>query len=292
MRYLTIQRNKSFIGCLMRLKIYIEDHTSNEIKIHGVPCRKIGTIKNGEQQTFMIGDEKLRIYVIADKFSKNYCSDFYEVPEGTENIFISGSCKYNPLNGNAFRFDGIPTEEMKYHRKKANRRGILVGLIVFIIFFAIGFAAAFLPMMETPEEKVFTKGNMSITLNEGFVDEVYGYSGFEAVYDTNDMAVFVIKEKFDGYAITEDMTVTEYCDAVIKANGQSAKTQQKDGLTYYEYTGDSDQGYKLHCTAFTYKADDGFYLVQFAVRDDQYSKYENEIFTYAKSVSIKQNSYT
>ncbi|MCH5189991.1 MAG: hypothetical protein J1F37_05465 [Oscillospiraceae bacterium] len=292
MRYLTIQRNKSFVGCLMRLKIYIEDHTSNEIKIHGVPCRKIGTIKNGEQQSFMIGDEKLRIYVIADKFSKNYCSDFYEVPEGTENIFISGSCKYNPLNGNAFRFDGIPTEEMKYHRKKATRRGILVGLIIFIIFFAIGFASTFAPLLGTPEEKVFTKGNMSITLNEEFTEEVYGYSNFEAVYDTNDMAVFVIKEKFDGYTITEDMTVKEYCDAVIKANGQNAKTQQKDGLTYYEYTGNSDQGQKFRYIAFTYKADDGFYLVQFAVSDDMYEDYDDDIFAYAKSVSIKQNSYT
>ena len=132
MRYLTIQRNSSFVGCFTRLKIYIEDPYNGEIRIHGAPCRKIGTIKNGERLNFTIGNEKLRIYIIAGDLSKNYCFDSYEIPSGTNNIFISGSCKCNPLNGNAFRFDGIPTAEMRYYRKNATKKGVLF-LIVPII---------------------------------------------------------------------------------------------------------------------------------------------------------------
>lgn len=289
MRYLTIQRNKSFVACLMRLKVYVEDPNASEIKIQGVPCRKIGELKNGEQQSFMIGDEKLRIFVIGDKISKNYCFDFYEVPEGTDNVFISGACKYNPLNGNAFRFDGIPTEEMKYRRRKANRRGILINITAWIIGIAIGLGLVILPLFATPEEKVFTKGNVSITLNEDFKEEFH--NGFDAVYSSDEIAIFVIEEKFDGDEAFEAMTLDEYCDAVIEANGKNTETKHKDGLTYYEYDGVSDQNYKFRYLAFVFKADDGFYLVQFGVQENMYSVYEDDIFAYAKSVSIKQNSY-
>lgn len=285
MRYLTIQRNKSFVACLMRLKIYIEDPVSNEIKIQGVQCRKIGEIKNGEQQTFMIGDERLRIYVIADKLSKNYCSDFYEVPAGTENVFISGSCKYNPLNGNAFRFDGIPSEEMKYRRKNSTKKGIWIFIISIIIGIVIGVASALIPIFDAPAEKEFTTGEFSITLNDSFFEE--SQDSYEAVYTSNDIAVFALKETFADYEELTDLTVDEYMDAVIKVNGADAEVKHKDGLAYYEYDGVSDQNYKFHYVAFSYKADDGFWLIQFAVSEDMFSEYEDSVFTYAKSVSVE-----
>ncbi len=288
MRYLTIQRNKSFVACLMKVKVYIEDPNSTEIKIQGVQCRKIGEIKNGEQQTFMIGDEKLRIYVIGDKLSKNYCCDFYEVPAGIENIFISGSCKYNPIRGNAFRFDGIPTEEMQYHRKKANKKGIAVFAVSIVIGIVIGLAAVLIPILSGPEEKVFTKSSVSITLNEDFKEEFH--NGFAAVYGSNYMAVFMRNEKFNGDKEFATMTVDEYCQAVIETNGKDAETKHKDGLTYYEYTAASNNNYDYRYLCFTYKTESGFWLVQFAVEEDMYSIYEEDIFTYAKSVSFKEAS--
>lgn len=285
MRYLTIQRNKSFVACLMKVKVYIEDPNSSEIKIQGVPCRKIGTIKNGEQQTFMIGDEKLRIYVIADKLSKNYCCDFYEVPEGTENIFISGSCKYNPLNGNAFRFDGVPTEEMKYRRKHGMKKGIAVFAVCIVIGIIIGLAASILPLFIEPEEKVFTKNSISITLNEDFAEEIH--DGFDAVYGSGNMAVFMRNEKFGGDEEFAAMTVDEYCNAVIEVNEKSTSVKHKDGLTYYEYNAVSDQAVNYRYLCFTYKTSDSFWLVQFAVEESNYSRYEEDIFTYAKSITFE-----
>lgn len=285
MRYLTIQRNKSFVACLMKVKVYIEDPNSSEIKIQGVSCRKIGTIKNGEQQTFMIGDEKLRIYVIADKLSKNYCCDFYEVPEGTENIFISGSCKYNPLNGNAFRFDGVPTEEMKYRRKHGMKKGVAVFAVCIVIGIIIGLAASILPLFIEPEAKVFTKGSMSITLNEDFSEAFF--DGFDVAYDSRNMAVFMQKTEFVGDDDFAAMTVDEYCDAVIKANGKNSEIHHKDGLTYYEFSYVTDQSINYRYLCFTYKTGDSFWLVQFAVEESNYSLYEEDIFTYAKSITFE-----
>ena len=288
MRYLTIQRNKSFVACLMKVKVYIEDPNSTEIKIQGVSCRKIGELKNGEQQNFMIGDEKLRIYVIADKLSKNYCCDFYEVPEGTENIFLSGACKYNPLSGNAFRFDGIPTEEMKYRRKHGIKKGIAVFAIALVIGIIIGLATTLIPLFVKPDSKEFTKSGVSITLNEDFAEE--SIEGFDVTYSSNSMAVFMQKSEFDGDEEFAAMTVDEYCDAVIKANGKNSEILHKDGLTYYEFSYISDQSINYRYVCFVYKTDDSFWFVQFAVEETNYTLYEDDIFTYAKSVKFNNSS--
>lgn len=288
MRYLTIQRNKSFVACLMKVKVYIEDPNSTEIKIQGVSCRKIGELKNGEQQNFMIGDEKLRIYVIADKLSKNYCCDFYEVPEGTENIFLSGACKYNPLSGNAFRFDGIPTEEMKYRRKHGIKKGIAVFAIALVIGIIIGLATTLIPLFVKPDSKEFTKSGVSITLNEDFAEE--SIEGFDVTYSSNSMAVFMQESEFDGDEEFATMTVDEYCDAVIKANGKNSEIFHKDGLTYYEFSYISDQSINYRYVCFVYKTEDSFWFVQFAVEETNYTLYEDDIFTYAKSVKFNNSS--
>ena len=71
MRNLTIKREKSFVSSLAKMKVYIEDPTSNEMRINDVPCRKIGDLKNGEEKTFQIGEEEAKVFVIADKSNKN-----------------------------------------------------------------------------------------------------------------------------------------------------------------------------------------------------------------------------
>ena len=50
MRTLTIKRAKSFVACLAKMKVYVEDPTSREIVINNVPCRKLGDLKNGEEK--------------------------------------------------------------------------------------------------------------------------------------------------------------------------------------------------------------------------------------------------
>ena len=75
MRTLIINRAKSFVGCLAKSKIYIENVYSPETTICGVPCSKLGEVKNGSSASFLIGEGAARIFVIADKISKNYCAE-------------------------------------------------------------------------------------------------------------------------------------------------------------------------------------------------------------------------
>ena len=139
MRNLTIKRTKSFVACLAKMKIYIEDHSASEIVINDVPCRKLGDLKNGEEKTFEISEQSAKVFVIADKLSKNYCNEFYELPEGQEDITLSGKNHFNPANGNAFRFDNNNNEAVLANRKRSTRKGIVVLVVSIVVGFAIGY---------------------------------------------------------------------------------------------------------------------------------------------------------
>ena len=144
MRNLTIKRTKSFVACLGKMKVYIEDASSNELEINGVSCRKLGTLKNGEEKTFQIGNERAKVFVIADKLSKNYCNEFYELPEGEEDIYLTGKNKFNPASGNPFRFDNNNSEEVIANRNKNSNRGGGVFIIAIVVGFIAGFLGVFL----------------------------------------------------------------------------------------------------------------------------------------------------
>lgn len=81
MRTLTVKRKKKFTASLAKMKVYIEDPQANEITINDTPCRFLGTLKNGEEKSFEISESRAKVFVIADKLSKNFCNDFYEIPE-------------------------------------------------------------------------------------------------------------------------------------------------------------------------------------------------------------------
>ena len=129
MRNLTITRQKSFVASLVRMKVYIEDPQANELEINGVGCRKLGTLKNGETATFLIGDQAARVFVIADKVSRGFCCDCYPLPAGTEHVVLTGRNKFHPGAGNAFRFDGVTDPEVLANRKKGSSKGIVILIV-------------------------------------------------------------------------------------------------------------------------------------------------------------------
>lgn len=138
-RKLTITRTKSFVACLMSIKVYIEDHSSSELTINDVPCRKLGEISNGETKTFEIGEEAAKVFVIGDKLSKSYCNEFYQLPEGQEDISLSGKNCFNPATGNAFRFDNNNNEAVLANRKRSTRKGAIIMTVAIIVGAAAGF---------------------------------------------------------------------------------------------------------------------------------------------------------
>ena len=143
MRKLTIKREKSFVACMGKFKVYIEDPTANDMKIKGVNCRKLGDLKNGEEKSFEIGESAARVFLIADSLSKGYCNEFYRLSEGDGDVYLTGKCHFNPAAGNAFRFDGVNDPEVLANRKKATQKGIIVLVVACIVGFVVGFFIGF-----------------------------------------------------------------------------------------------------------------------------------------------------
>ena len=55
MRKLTVKRNSTFVASLMKVTVCIDDPSST-YTVGGVPCRVLGTLKNGEEKTFAVAD--------------------------------------------------------------------------------------------------------------------------------------------------------------------------------------------------------------------------------------------
>ena len=290
MRNLTIKREKKFAGSISSMKVYIEDE-AGELDIGGVMCRKIGELKNGEEKTFEIDERAAKLYVIAGPVSRNYCNDFYPLPAGTEDVNLTGHNCYNPAAGNPFRFDGNPNPEVSDNRSKGTKKGILVLIISLIVGALVGFGASRLivgGMSSSP--KVFTSGDLSITLNRSF-STTDDQNNFETVWANDKCAVFVFREKFSDYDGLSDFTVDEYCRGMAEANGLPSDTElhHENGLTYIEYERYVEE-MKDDCRylASVYKTDDCFAVVQFASPTKDYDSLKSDILKWAGSVEFKK----
>ena len=278
MRNLTITRTKSFVACLGKMKVYIEDPMGGSTVISGVNCRKLGDLKNGETVTFPIGEVAARVYVIADQMSKNYSNDYYPLEAGTEDVVLIGKNHFNPGAGNPFRFDGVTDETVLANRKKGGRMGIVI-LILAAIFGAImGRSCA---RVVQPQD--FTVDNMTITLNSEFREA--DYEGFTKCYESYNMGVSVLKESFSQYPILEDYTLEEYGDAVMWANGltDSSLTPYADFM-YFTYTSTDDAGNTFGYLATVHQSNDAFWLIQFSTMEEKYPDYESQFLQWAETV--------
>lgn len=287
MRNVTILRTKSFVGCFAALKVYVEDPLSEEIRIGGVPCRKLGELKNGEERNFVIGDEETKIFVIADTLSKNYANDFYQLPAGTEDVILSGKCTYNPTAGNPFRFDNNTNEAVLKNRKKNTTKGI----VVFVISILVGIAIGVLSNLDFASEKTFSADGLSITLNDNFYEDTY--LGYTQCYSSSETLVLVLKEKFSAYEGLEDFSLTEYGEAVMDTLDYNYVECNKElkthgDLLYFEYTESNpadDSVYK--CYTFLFKSEDAFWFVDFTTMEEDAAKYKDDIFEWASSVTFE-----
>ena len=286
MRNLTIKRTKSIVACLKKLSVYIEDPTASELDITGVQCRKIGELKNGEEKTFQIEESAAKVFVIADKLSKDFCNDFYQLPEGKEDLFLSGRNKYSLGAANAFRFDNNNNAEAIANRKRTATKivPVVVGIILGIgLYFGTTNAHRLFPTPQ-PQDKTFAYQEMNITLTDEFQEHERGENMF--AYSSDEVAVFVLKEPFTLMDGSEDITVEEYGEMVLYANGYSIdKLKITDGLVSFEYT-HQEEDVVLWYYSVAYKADNAFWLVQFVAPKDSAPDYEAQFITWAKTVNF------
>ena len=138
-----------------------------------------------------------------------------------------------------------------------------------------------------PSPKEFTSNGMSITLTDRFVENTY--EGYTVCYDSSDAAVFALKEAFTLQAGLGELSLDEYAQLVYQANSsKSPETVAKeDGLTIMEYSflnEAENQTYRYLATMF--KAEDAFWLVQFACVEDDYEAKRPLFMEWAKSVTF------
>lgn len=285
MRYLTIRRYGCFAGCLADYKVYIEVPDRPEITIDGVPCRKLGVLKNGGAQTFAIDDGAARVFVIAGRMSKDFVNDFFWLPEGSENVFLSGRVHPNPFIGNPFRFDNNDTALMQAHRKSNAKKSAVLLLICAAIGVAIGVALG-LKGIDRQEPKTFSAEGMQIELTEAF--SPFDTETFTAAYDSRHVAVFALREPFDTAEGIEKLTLMQYASAVIEANELGSVTPQTaDGLVSFVYSHDDPDNHEQYrYTAYVYKSGDAFWLVQFATKEEDAEAYAARIAEWAASVKL------
>lgn len=287
MRNLTVKRNKSFVGCLAKARIYIEDAAANDLTINGLACRYLDDLKNGEEKTFPVSENAARIFVIADKLSKNYCNEFYDLPAGEEDISLSGQNRFNLAAGNAFRFDGVTDEGVLKNRKKGSRKGILVLAVAFIVGMVLGLLPH-LDLFNAPSKpKTFSAEGMQITLTDDFSE--YPMDGFTMCYDSRDMAVLTLKEEFSLLEGSENYTLAEYSDIVMHYSVSSPTSELQIGESFNYFTYDflnTEENVTYSYLITMFKAPDAFWLIQFATPQENMEEYLPTFLEWAKTVTF------
>jgi len=270
MRRLWITRRKATAACAAKMKVYIEDPENGDLEIDGIFCRKLGEVKNDQQKHFNIGRESAKVFVVADKLSRNLYNEFVQIPEGEEDVFLSGRNYFRPGAGNPFRFDGVEQEETLENRKKVNGRGkglVIAAILVGILAGAgvgIGVATSLLQKVpQTVADATFDCQGLRITLTEEFAETPV--PGYTACYSAADTGVFVLREGFDAMEGFEELDLNGY-GAMILANNhldQNVHLQTEDGLTVFGQVitdEETETDYYYYCGLF--KGTDAFWMVQ------------------------------
>lgn len=285
MRKLTIKRKKSFVASLAKLKVYIED-PAGELDITGIKCRLLGTLANGEEKSFYIEENAAKVFVIADKMSRDYCYDCRNLPEGNEDIYLTGKNAFNPATGNAFRFEGGTDEEVAKRHKESKKGGLIVLITAIVIGLTagwiIGSGVTYSKKKATPKD--FSYEEMTITLTALFKEEeVEG----RTVFTSNDVAVFVLRENFvAGDIDLSGYTVRGYAELARENNPvmAGATYEETDGVPnmVYTYVGDDGKTY-VYFTTF-YKSSNAFWIVQYFVNESGYESRKPKFIEWAKTV--------
>ncbi len=282
MRNLTITRKKSFVGCLVKDKLYIRDDQAPELVIEGEPCRKMGDIKNGETKTFQIGDEEQKVFAIADKISKDYCNSSVVIPAGQEDVAYAGKHHF-VLGSNPFRFEGVElTPEQIAKQKKNGRKGIIIFIAAIVIGFLIGFLPGLLRDSE-PAPKTFSDNGFTITLTEEF--EEMEVEGYDVAYVSDAMSVFALAEAKE---LVGDVELKEYARLVVENNNHAGLTiTEGDGFVWAEYTADVE-GQEVYYLVVCVEGEEDFWIVNFATPDSNKETCKDIFLGWAKGIEISK----
>ncbi|MBE6978574.1 MAG: hypothetical protein E7438_08130 [Ruminococcaceae bacterium] len=162
----------------------------------------------------------------------------------------------------------------------------IIGGVVLLTSLVLGgyFGYKMVQQMLQPaaEPKTFYAESMQITLTDQFAEEKI--AGYTAAFTSDQVAVFVLKETFA--EVSDKFSVEEYGQQVIRVNGLSATLQTENGVVYFEYDADTQDG-AYHYVAVVCKGPSGFWLIQFATRKSNAKLYRDDILGWAESIVLE-----
>lgn len=315
MRNLTIQRAKCFVGCAAKVKIYIES-TQPETTINGVPVQLLGTLKNGEEQSFFIPEEPVRVFAAFDSLTRNYCNDFVPLPAGSEPVFLSGRPHFSLASGNAFRFDNVTDPAVLAARKQNKRSGAGVLGIVFAVGIAAGIAFSGVkalvkfaaqpkperpassaqeasssaqstePVDAAPQPATFEADGLTLTLTDAF--EKQDAAQFTLCYATDRVLVLALRDAFADTEGLSDYTLADYAELVRQNTCDDSVPLEQDGtLPYFEYEYTDDGGTAYDYFTALYQGTDAFWIVQFVATADDYDAFRPQFVEWAHAAAVK-----
>lgn len=289
MRKLTLKREKSFVGSLANYKVYLEDPENGDLVIKGTNCRKLGTIANGSDAVFEIGDGAAKLFVIGDKLAKEYCNDFYQIPEGTEDIVLTGKAKYDPAAGNPFYFDGNEgNAEAMDNRKKSKKRGLVVLIIALIvgILVGIGFSVvrSVLKKKANEQPKEFSKGGMTITLTKAF--KLKDEKEFDFFAESSNATVSGLKKSAAAYGASA-LSAKELAQYMSENFGtETSGVKTKDDLIFFDYLyQESNNTFKYR--VYIFKQSGNFWTVIFGMPEKTFNSMEDTVNSWAGTIKFQ-----
>lgn len=283
MRNLTVKRIKSIVACMGRMQVYIEDPVTGDLVINGILCRKLGDLKNGEEKTFSIGDGTAKLFVIADQLSRNFSNDFFQLPQGREDLFLTGKNRLNPAAGNPFIFNNNRNSKALENRRKATRRGwILLAAGALAGFLAGYLLVSGISCAMDSGAKTFRYDGMEMTLTNRFSETAD--EKFDFCYSSADVAVLGLKEELALNPGLKGYDRGRYAQMVIQNNNLSATVRTEGNLMWFTYGSATEDGY--HYSAYIYQTEDAFWMIQFCTKADQWENQTENIEKWAKSVQF------
>lgn len=285
MRNLTVQRNKSFIGSLVKVNLYIEDQSGTDANFDGTPCRYLGSLKNGESISFPIEDGTQKIFAthVADKKKNLY--DYFKIPEGSEDWCISG--KFQSAFGNMFVFDNVTDEEILANRAAKSKKSWLTHIVAIAVGLAIGLGVAFL-LNPGASDKTFKTEDFSIVMNDDYkAGNTAEYeTEWNYVYESDYALVVFSKDPYDQIPTLQYYNLETYAEFLAQANEEEKwDTVKVDDFLYTEYEETfDDETYTYLLTM--HKTDNAFWLVEFATLKSNYKSLKDDFIDYAKSIQF------
>ena len=284
MRRVYLTREKSFVGCLGKMQVYIEDQARAEVELDGIPCRRAGELANGETIDFAIPNEERTVFVIATANTRKYCGDKFVISAGDVDVELVGKNVYNPGLGNPFRFHGVTDEDALADRKRENKKGIALTALAVLIGVVFGLAVSADKLFA--QDKNFISDSFEIVLTTNFSehceDGVY-------YFGSKDCSVAVYEYGYVDHVTIEAMTPDEFLE-VLKSSGRfasEAKIVSESNLQFVEDQAESNAGViRSYMTVFV-KGDESYLLFEFGCETDDYADLRASFIEWAMSIKTK-----